>query len=306
MHLNFVVCCTKGDLPDIRPKPNPDGSCAAYLVVPDDNCAKLAAKNGLELEDIEKFNNGTGRTWGWTGCQTLMAGVNICLSDGDPPMPAPVANAVCGPTKPGSKPPAAGKKLEDVNPCPLNACCNIWGQCGISGEFCVKKTGPSGNPGTAPPGFNGCVSSCGMDIVNGDVGNGAFGRVGYYETWNFNRPCLNLRVENANLDGSYTHIHWAFAEVDPADWSVKIVDKYKQWDDFKNLPGGIKKIISFGGWGYSTEPETYDILRQAMSPANRETFGRNVAAFLNNENLDGVDFDWEYPGVRCFLKCFLS
>lgn len=288
------VCCTTGDLPDIRPKPNPDGSCAAYLVIPEDNCSKLAAKNGLTNEDIEKFNNGT--TWGWTGCNGLMAGINMCLSKGDPPMPAPVENAVCGPTKPGSKPPTGDTKLEDINPCPLNACCNIWGQCGISGEFCVKKEGPSGNPGTAPKGFNGCVSSCGMDIVNDELSGGAFERVGYYETWNFERPCLNLRVANANTDGTYTHIHWAFAEIDSSDWSVKIVDKYNQWEDFKGMPG-VKKIISFGGWGYSTEPETYDILRQAMSPENRDTFGWNVAEFVGNEGLDGVDFDWEYPGV---------
>ena len=60
-------------------------------------------------------------------------------------------------------------------------------------------------------------------------------------------------------------------------------------------------MISFGGWGYSTEPGTYNILREAMSPANRATFAANVASFLINEGLDGVDFDWEYPGVCQFL-----
>lgn len=58
-----------------------------------------------------------------------------------------------------------------------------------------------------------------------------------------------------------------------------------------------KKIISFGGWGYSTEPATYDLLRQAMSPANRDKFATNVAKFVADNGLDGVDFDWEYPGV---------
>lgn len=134
-----------------------------------------------------------------------------------------------------------------------------------------------------------------MDIVNNKESPGPFGRVGYYEAWNFNRPCLNLRAQNANTDGSYTIIHWAFAEVN-TDWSVKIVDKHNQWADFKKLTK-VKKIISFGGWGYSTEPATYDILRQAMAPANRDTFANKVAAFISTEGLDGVDFDWEYPGV---------
>ena len=59
-----------------------------------------------------------------------------------------------------------------------------------------------------------------------------------------------------------------------------------------------KKILSFGGWGYSTEPATYNILRQAMSPTNAGKFADNVVAFLQKNKLDGVDFDWEYPGAK--------
>lgn len=288
------ACCSAGTLPDIRPKKNPDGSCASYLVASGDNCSKLAGKYGLTMDDIEGFNKGT--TWGWNGCNALLAGMNMCLSDGDPPMPAPVENAVCGPQKPGSKRPTDGTIIEDINPCPLNACCNIWGQCGISGDFCIEKRGPFNNPGTAPPGVNGCVSSCGMNITNDRQPTQTdYGRVGYYETWNMDRPCLKMRVFEANTDGSYTKIHWAFAEIN-SDWTVKIKDDYDQWDDFKALQG-ISRILSFGGWGYSTDPATYDILREAMSPANREKFAQNIVSFIIKEGLDGVDFDWEYPGA---------
>ena len=34
-----------------------------------------------------------------------------------------------------------------------------------------------------------------------------------------------------------------------------------------------------------------------MLPSNRDTFATNVAKFLSDNNLDGVDFDWEYPGA---------
>jgi chitinase len=34
-----------------------------------------------------------------------------------------------------------------------------------------------------------------------------------------------------------------------------------------------------------------------MSPPNRKSFATNVAAFVAEHELDGVDFDWEYPGV---------
>jgi len=134
-----------------------------------------------------------------------------------------------------------------------------------------------------------------MEIVKGDA-PGSYGRIGYYESWNFNRPCLHLRASNANTDGTYTIIHWAFAEIHTSNWTVKITDPHNQWEGFKGLEG-VKKIISFGGWAFSNEMPTYDILRQAMLPANRALFANNVAAFLAANNLDGVDYDWEYPGV---------
>jgi GH18 family chitinase len=60
----------------------------------------------------------------------------------------------------------------------------------------------------------------------------------------------------------------------------------------------VKRIVSFGGWAYSTEAATYNILQQAII-TNRDTFASNIAQFLNDEGLDGVDIDWEYPGVSC-------
>lgn len=67
---------------------------------------------------------------GWIGCEPLFVGQLICLSKGNPPLPAPMSNAVCGPTKPGTKAPPAGVDFVTLNPCPLKACCNIWGSCG--------------------------------------------------------------------------------------------------------------------------------------------------------------------------------
>jgi hypothetical protein len=62
-------------------------------------------------------------------------------------MPAPVDAAICGPQVPGTKPPAAGISLASLNPCPLNACCDIWGQCGTMLEFCTISTSSTGAPG---------------------------------------------------------------------------------------------------------------------------------------------------------------
>jgi len=287
-------CCSPGTLPDIRPKPQ-DGKCFKYLTQKGDNCGKIAAAHGIDKwEDIDKYNNKT--TWGWWGCGRVMPDTYICLSEGKPPMPFPIPNAVCGPTKPDSTEPSGHHTLLEVSPCPLNACCNIWGQCGISGDFCTEKESESGNPGTSGA-KDGCVMNCGMDIVKSTIAK-PLGRIGYYETWNFNRPCLHMFADSINRDGGYTYtiIHWAFADVNTADWTVKINDTFNQWASFKALKN-VKRVISFGGWAFSNEPSTYDILRQGMNPTNRERFAKNIADFVRREGIDGVDFDWEYPGA---------
>jgi GH18 family chitinase len=153
-----------------------------------------------------------------------------------------------------------------------------------------------GGPGTKLPEFRTtCISNCGNEIKQNSGPPAAFQRIGYYESWNLGRDCLWLKAKNANTDGSYTHMHWGFIEIDSKTFKPVIVDKYKQWDDFKKLKN-MKRIISFGGWAYSTEAATYNIIRSAIIQ-NRETFATNIAQFLNDEGLDGVDIDWEYPGV---------
>ena len=53
------VCCSKGTLPDLWPKPNSDGLCFSYKVQNDDNCANLEAEYGLTNKEIEGFNKNT-------------------------------------------------------------------------------------------------------------------------------------------------------------------------------------------------------------------------------------------------------
>lgn len=283
------VCCTTGDLPDFRPVPNSDGSCFSYQVKANDNCANLGAEYGLTNEDIEGFNK---NTWGWNGCELLFTDTVMCLSKGSPPFPAPIANAVCGPQKPGSKPPTDGSNIADLNPCPLNACCNIWGQCGITKDFCVDTN--TGAPGTAKPGTFGCISNCGTDIVKGD-GSGAI-KIAYFEAYNLGRDCLYQ--DASQIDTSqYTHIHFAFGTLTP-DYEVEVGDVLSsyQFQEFKRIRGA-KRILSFGGWDFSALPATYFIFRNGVTPANRLKMATNIANFIKEHDLDGVDIDWEYPGA---------
>ncbi|KAM7183708.1 hypothetical protein V8F20_012513 [Naviculisporaceae sp. PSN 640] len=284
------VCCSAGTMPNFAPSPNADGSCFTHKIVDQDTCDSLSGEYSLSHELLDEYNK---KTWGWNTCKNfLFKETVICLSKGRPPFPAVLPNAVCGPQKPGSVDPKDDSDISKMNPCPLNACCNIWGQCGISKDFCVD-TG-TGAPGTAEPGTYGCISNCGMDIVNRD-GGGAI-RVGYFEGYSMNRECLYQ--DASQIDRSaYTHIHFGFGTLTPT-FEVETGDVLStyQFEQFKKI-GGPKRILSFGGWDFSALPETYMIFRNAVTDANRLKAATNIANFIKKHNLDGVDIDWEYPGA---------
>ncbi|KAK8057967.1 glycoside hydrolase [Apiospora saccharicola] len=282
------VCCDKGSLKPLR---QDNGTCYTHTVEAGDNCYEIGLPWTLSMQDVADLND--KKTWGWSGCGNLPVGLQICLSEA----PAELSNAVCGPQKPGTKfdgPVTDTEALAHLNPCPLNSCCNIWGQCGIDESFCTVSTGPTENPGTSQAGVFGCISNCGTDIVGNDSPPAQFQRVGYYETYNWGRECLHQRAAGANTIG-YTHMHWAFGSVD-MDMNVFIEDQYGQWKDFMALKD-VKKIASFGGWGFSTEVATYAVLRAAMAPERRQSFVASLVAFVQESGVDGIDFDWEYPGA---------
>ena len=92
----------------------------------------------------------------------------------------------------------------------------------------------------------------------------------------------------------YTHVHFAFATINP-DWSLNISTVAAQFPFFVAMRD-VKRIISIGKWGFSTDPGTYKIFREVVnSESSRQTLVSNVVDFLIEHNLDGVDWDWEYP-----------
>lgn len=50
----------------------------------------------------------------------------------------------------------------------------------------------------------------------------------------------------------YTHIHFAFATITPDGYEVDMGPIVNQYYYFKRI-SGAKKILSFGGWTFSTE-----------------------------------------------------
>ncbi|PGG99158.1 hypothetical protein GX51_06417 [Blastomyces parvus] len=281
------------------PEPNEDGTCATHLVQNGDTCDIVAKQYGVTVSEVEEWNN--HRTWAWIGCKDMFVGNNICVSKGRVPMPPPQEGAQCGPLVPGTKRPENDSiGLSDLNPCPLKACCNSLGECGIFPRHCgvhrPKRAGPGGKKKEVE---TTCISNCGYLIRKNSGPPEDFQRIGYYQSDNLERGCLWLQAKDANTDGTYTHIHWRFAEIDTETWKVIIKDPSKQWSDFKALQK-VKRIVSFGGWDYSTQPKTYNIIRSAILE-HSDKFVDNLARFIEDEGIDGVDFDWEHPGTSDIL-----
>jgi GH18 family chitinase len=134
-----------------------------------------------------------------------------------------------------------------------------------------------------------------MDIVQSSA-PAEFRRVAYFEGFNPTRPCLTMDISQLSFS-SYTHVHMAFAGLSP-DFQVDVSTIQAQFDKFNAMTGlPVKKILSIGGWAFSTDPGTYFVFRNMVQGQNQVTAATNIANFINSNNLDGVDIDWEYPGA---------
>ncbi|KAL5086668.1 hypothetical protein Trisim1_008753 [Trichoderma cf. simile WF8] len=97
------------------------------------------------------------------------------------------------------------------------------------------------------------------------------------------------------IPSGYTHIHYAFATL-TSDFQVDVSAEQNAFNQFASA-SGFKRILSFGGWSFSTDVDSFPIFREGVTDANRLTFAQSVVDIVNKYNLDGVDFDWEYPGA---------
>ncbi|KAM3514158.1 hypothetical protein MY11210_002149 [Beauveria gryllotalpidicola] len=117
-----------------------------------------------------------------------------------------------------------------------------------------------------------CTPSKSPTRAPGTAAPGENGCISNYGT--DDRPCLRIAADQINAS-KYTHAHFSFAVLTD-DLSIS--------------------IISIGGWAFSIDHATYKIFRSAFrSEVNRGKLIDNVVKFLTDNDLDGVDWDWEYP-----------
>jgi len=92
-----------------------------------------------------------------------------------------------------------------------------------------------------------------------------------------------------------TRINYAFANLQGG----KIVNGFAE--DDRNIPAlvalrkenpSLKVLVSVGGWLWSG-----NFSDMALTKQSRELFIDSVVTFIDNYQLDGLDIDWEYPGM---------
>ncbi|KAF7516416.1 hypothetical protein PCG10_002177 [Penicillium crustosum] len=135
------VCCGAGTT--LFP-PDSGGYCYAYTIRDSDTCAKIAEGYKITEAKIETWNT---HTTAWYGCNKLQIGGQMCLSEGQPPMPVAISDAICGPQVPGTARPKLWTEIASLNPCPAGQCCSTKGKCGTGADFC----GSSAPAAVVPP-----------------------------------------------------------------------------------------------------------------------------------------------------------
>ncbi|KAM5454168.1 hypothetical protein McanCB49686_004476 [Microsporum canis] len=166
----------------------------------------------------------------------------------------------------GTRRDAAEQHIEQADTCSYtqavagDGCYALASWCKVTQEKLVEY---NGNPKlcetlvVAKPGSNGCISSCGIATVNNHDKPANFMRVGYFEAWNKDRPCLHMLPRQ--IDSShYTHIRFAFGDV-TKEFKVDISKLQDMFDEFKKMKSA-KRILSFGGCSSSTKALTVSIL----------------------------------------------
>lgn len=111
----------------------------------------------------------------------------------------------------------------------------------------------------------------------------------YVIAYAFGDGLLNITKEDTAI---LTHINIAFGILDEKGLlspdrlkHLDIIPKIRQWNQ------NIKIVLSVGGWGaggFST---------MSMTETGRKSFAKSCLDFINEYNFDGIDIDWEYPGI---------
>ncbi|WP_080760332.1 glycosyl hydrolase family 18 protein [Pseudoalteromonas luteoviolacea] len=155
-----------------------------------------------------------------------------------------------------------------------------WTATGL-GEHVIQAEVVDDNNGRASSGKR-MITVVADDVI---VPPSGFKIVGYFPSW-------QGQVADIQFD-KLTHINYSFL-LPNADGSLQPLENLAKMKQLVSAAhaSGVKVGIAVGGWngGDDSAFETF-----ASSAEGRATFIRNLMAFVELHQLDGVDMDWEYP-----------
>ncbi len=92
-----------------------------------------------------------------------------------------------------------------------------------------------------------------------------------------------------------THINYAFSRIEDGELVEGFVydeQNYQQLQTLKARNPDLKILTSVGGWSWSGE-----FSDMALTEQTRQRFIASALDFVRRHQLDGIDIDWEYPGL---------
>lgn len=111
-------------------------------------------------------------------------------------------------------------------------------------------------------------------------------------------PGFRGEIDETTIDANkLTHINYAFVDVkDSMAWLTNIATdtiNFRKLNNLKKINPALKILISVGGWSWSE-----NFSDAVLTESSRKKFAQTNAAIVAENDLDGVDIDWEYPGMK--------
>lgn len=104
------------------------------------------------------------------------------------------------------------------------------------------------------------------------------------------------RLDLAAVDARrLTHIYYAFADVQDEELVLRREDdpeNLRKLTALRSINPDLKVLLSVGGWSWSG-----GFSDAALTDSSRAHFARSAVRMVEEHGLDGIDLDWEYPGM---------
>ncbi|MEQ9098650.1 MAG: glycoside hydrolase family 18 protein [Imperialibacter sp.] len=111
-------------------------------------------------------------------------------------------------------------------------------------------------------------------------------------------PGFRGLLDEKDIDANkLTIINYAFVDVkDSLAWLTNLETdsvNFRKLNYLKKDNPALKIVISIGGWSWSE-----NFSDAVLTASSREKFAKSGAKIMADYNLDGIDIDWEYPGLK--------